>query len=199
MAQSLPITPKGRAAWINAVEAVANDSGKFQWRCGLNCKEEELTGFFETLAKCVADERERNPQFPKDDSKLNWPYDPAMKREGDELVPIDGEITLKFTRHKTLKTKAGEREQDPPAQFDSKGMPCKLADIPPGSVLRIAYRPYCWTYLRKAGVSIEFAGVQIVKLSEREQIVMGAVEDEDGFVASQTPFTTDVAEDEVPF
>lgn len=186
MAKSLPTTPIGRALWINAIQPAPDMGGKLKWNVGLSVPAAYEQQLIEILDPVVTEYREKNKACPELRSgRLALPYDITKRREGDELIPVEDEISLQLSRNAKLKTRAGgERGNDPPVIFDSRGFPCKVQDIPPGSTLRCAFRPYVWEYMKRYGINLDLASVQIVKLAEREEVVMGAVEGvEDGFVA----------------
>lgn len=157
--------------WGNLIEPGENRvSGEMQWDLGLVCSEEECQPFFSAIEDALAEARNRDLKFPRENTGLTLPFQPAMKKtEAGELEPLEGMITLKLKRKRMVKRR-GQSERmpnTPPRIYDSEGKLVQVAEIPRGSKGKAVYDLYVYNTAGKRGVGMGLQGFQIVELAER--------------------------------
>jgi hypothetical protein len=151
-----------------------NQAGEMEWSLGLVCPEEECQEIFETIESALAEARAKDLKFPRDNSKLHLPFQPAMKKtEAGELEPDEGFITLKFKRKRMIR-KRGSAEKTlnvPPRIYDSDGKFVQLPEIPRGSRGKAVFDIYCYNTPTTKGVSFGLRGFQVVELFRRDESI----------------------------
>lgn len=156
--------------WGNLVEPGENRvSGEMQWDLGLVCNEEECQSFFAAIEDVLAEQRNRDLKFPRDNKGLLLPFQPAMKKnEAGELEPHEGMVTLKLKRKRMVRRRGqGERVQNtPPRIYDSEGKLVQISDVPRGSKGKAVYDLYAYNTAGAKGVAMGLQGFQIVELAE---------------------------------
>jgi hypothetical protein len=143
-------------------------------------------------AKKLADVKAENPKLVK--QKLikmceDKPYKPVLDDEGN---PTD-KVKVNFKMKAVIESKkTGQKWNQRPDLFDSKGTVLVNPNVGGGSEVRVAYEitPF-WTQKIGAGVTLRLKAVQIIKLVEytggRDAAGYG-FEAEDGYEASsETP------------
>lgn len=180
----------GRIAYGNVTEARVNEtSGKTEWSMGWVIPEADAQDIFDAIEKSLAEMRQRDPRFPKDNSKLNMPFAQSMtKDESGEKVPVEGELIFKLKRNATRTLKTGEQQPNtPPHVYDSTGRlvdPKSIGRISWGSTGRIIYETYCYNMAAAKGVQLQLVGFQIDKLRQDETVELPPIEG--GWVAEQS-------------
>jgi hypothetical protein len=186
------VTPVGKLAWSAIVEQALNLKQEPEWNCGFVLPEESSSEICANLEETLRVFRLANPSFPKDNSGLNFPFGPSIKKnEAGVKVQEPGYLLFKFKRPATIFRKAtGQREANtPPLVFDSLGRPVTgLKQIGPGSLGKVVYDTYGYDKAGQRGVGLQLIGFQITKL-EVDTIELEAVEG--GWVPDQAPSALD--------
>lgn len=164
------LSPVGTIVWGNLIEPGENRaSGELQWDLGLVCNEEECQQFFAAIEDVLAEVRKRDLKYPRDNSGLILPFQPAMKKnEAGELEPNEGFITLKLKRKRMVRRRASSERvlNTPPRIYDSEGKLVVLSDIPRGSKGKAVYDLFAYNTAGARGVSMGLQGFQIVELAD---------------------------------
>ena len=179
----------GRIAFGSLIEPRVNEtSGKTEWSLGWVIAEEDAQDIYHHIEQALEDARQRDPRFPKDNSKLHIPIQPSMKKDDSgEKVPVDGELLVKFKRnaHRTLKT--GEMTPNtPPHIYDATGRlvdPKTIGRVAGGSTGRVVYETYVYNMAAAKGVSLQLMGFQISTLQKEDAMDLPPIEG--GWVAEQ--------------
>lgn len=166
------LTPVGVFVWGHLIEPGENkNSGELEWSIGLVCPEDECQQIFARVEEVIAEARRRDPLFPKDNSTLQLPFAPALKKnEAGELEPNDGFVTLKMKRKRMVKRR-GESERSvntPPRIYDSEGKSVVVPQIPRGSKGKAVFDVYAYNMKANKGISFGLKGFQIVELVNRD-------------------------------
>lgn len=174
------LSPVGTIVWGNLIEPGENRaSGELQWDLGLVCNEEECQPFFAAIEDVLAEVRNRDLKFPRDNSGLILPFSPAMKKnEAGELEPNEGFITLKAKRKRMVKRRGSSERiaNTPPRIYDSEGKLVVVSDIPRGSKGKAVYDLFAYNTAGARGVSMGLQGFQIVELAEQQGSSLPPVE-----------------------
>lgn len=180
----------GRIAYGSIIEARVNEaSGRTEWSIGWVAREDETQDIFDLIEQALADMRQKDPRFPKDNSKLHMPVAQSMaKDDTGEKVPVEGELLFKFKRNSTKTLKTGEQiPNTPPLIYDSTGRlvdPKTITRLGSGSTGRPIFEVYGYNMSMAKGVSLQLAGFQIDKLRQDDPIELPPIEG--GWVAEQS-------------
>lgn len=180
----------GRIAFGSIIEPRLNESsGKTEWALGWVIEEAEAQDIFDAIEQGLTEMRQRDPRFPKDNSKLYMPFSQSMKKdESGEKVPVDGELLFKFKRnaHRTLRT-GDQQPNTAPMLYDSTGRlvdPKTIGRVAGGSTGRPIYEVYVYSMPAAKGVQLQLVGFQVDKLQQEETIALPPIEG--GWVAEQS-------------
>lgn len=169
------LTPIGRIVWGSLVEPRENQAnGEMEWSLGLVCSEVECEAIFEAIESALSEARAKDLKFPRDNSKLYLPFQPAMKKgEDGELEPDEGFVTLKFKRKRMIRKRgASEKAMNtPPRIYDSTGKFVELPDVPRGSKGKAVFDMYTYNTATTKGLSFGLRGFQVVELFERDDSI----------------------------
>ena len=169
------LTPIGRIVWGSLVEPRENQAnGEMEWALGLVCSEEECQPIFEAIESALSEARAKDLKFPRDNSKLYLPFQPAMKKgEDGELEPEEGCVTLKFKRKRMIRKRGASEKttNTPPRIYDSDGKFVELPDVPRGSRGKAVFDMYTYNTATTKGLSFGLRGFQVVELFEREDSI----------------------------
>jgi hypothetical protein len=202
------VSPVGKLAWSAITSTTLNLKQEEEWNCGFILPEADTQEIIGNLESCLRDFRANNPSFPRENTGLNFPFGPSMKKdEAGRKVAEPGMILFKLKRPALIYRKATQsRERNTgPLVFDSLGRPVKgLPVIGPGSLGKVIYDVYGYDKAGQRGVGMQLLGFQIVKL-EVDTIELEAVEG--GWVPEPEPNSLSAllngnnaeGADEVPF
>jgi len=180
----------GRIAFGSIIEPRINEtSGKTEWSLGWVIPEADAQDIFDAIEQALAEERQRNPRFPKDNSKLHMPYSQSMKKdESGEKVPEDGVLLFKFKRNANRTLRTGEMTPNtPPHLYDSTGRLVEaktIGRVAGGSTGRVIYELYVYDMAAAKGVQLQLVGFQVDKLQQEETVALPPIEG--GWVAEQS-------------
>lgn len=180
----------GRIAFGSVIEARLNESsGKTEWSMGWVVPEADAQDIFDSIERAIEEMRQRNPRFPKDNSKLHMPFSQSMKKdENGERVPEDGVLLFKFKRNASRTLKTGEQQPNtPPHLYDSTGRlvdPKTIGRVGGGSTGRVVYETYVYDMPAAKGVQLQLVGFQVDQLRKEEAMVLPTIEG--GWVAEQS-------------
>ena len=185
------VTPIGRIAFGALTTPRVNDNnGKTEWHLGLVLKEEECEEIFANIENALTEARQRDLRFPKDNSKLNMPFQPSMTKDEQtgEKVPVDGELLFKMKRNASRTLRTGETERnDPPKIYDSTGRlvsPGSIGRIGGGTTGKAVYDLYVYNMTAAKGVQMQLIGFQINELKQPEEVQLAPIEG--GWVAEES-------------
>lgn len=185
------VTPIGRIAFGALTTPRVNDNnGKTEWHLGLVLKEEECEEIFANIETALAEQRQRDLRFPKDNSRLNMPYQPSMTKDEQtgEKVPVDGELLFKFKRNAVRTLRTGETERmDPPKIYDSTGRvvnPATIGRIGGGTTGKAVYELYVYNMTAAKGVQMQLIGFQICELKQPDEVQLDPIEG--GWIAEES-------------
>lgn len=192
---STHVTPVGSFAFPSLNEPRENLNKKLEWSVGIVLTEESATDVLKVIEAVIAEERARNPRFPKDDSVLNIPVGANYKKnEAGEKEIIPGQFLIRFKRPYELKGKrTGDiRINSAPVIYDGSG---QLVSEPPnignGTEGKIIYRAFAYDNVQK-GVGLYLMGAQIYKLNTGEEAIKLAPI-EGGWVAEESQQTEETS------
>jgi hypothetical protein len=184
-------TPIGRIAYSSLITPRLNENnGKNEYSLGFVLKEEDCEEIFAKIEKVLEETRQRDPRFPKDNSKLNMPYKPSMTKDEQtgEKVPVEGELLFNFKRNATRTLRTGEVvRNDPPMIYDSTGRlvdPNSIGRIGSGTTGKAVYEFYVYNMAAAKGVQMQLVGFQISELKRPEEIQLAPIEG--GWVAEES-------------
>jgi hypothetical protein len=200
------VTPVGKLAWSAIIGITRNMKDEEEWNCGFVLPEADTQEIIGNLETCLRDFRAKNPSFPTENTGLNFPFAPSMKKdEAGNKVAEPGMILFKFKRPGFIFRRATQSKErnTSPLIFDSLGRPVSgLPAIGPGSLGKVIYDVYGYDKKGQKGVGLQLLGFQIVKL-EVDTIELDAVEG--GWVPDAEPnslsamLNSSEGGDEVPF
>lgn len=185
------VTPIGRIAFGSLIQPRLNDNnGKTEWHLGLVMKEEDCEEIFANIENALTEQRQRDLRFPRDNTKLNMPYQPSMTKDEQtgEKVPVEGELLFKMKRNATRTLRTGETERnDPPKIYDSTGRLVNAATIGRiggGTTGKAVYDIYVYNMAAAKGVQLQLVGFQINELKQPDEVQLAPIEG--GWVAEES-------------
>ena len=185
------VTPIGRIAFGSLIQPRLNDNnGKTEWHLGLVLKEEDCEEIFANIENALTEQRQRDLRFPRDNTKLNMPYQPSMTKDEQtgEKVPVEGELLFKMKRNATRVLRTGETERnDPPKIYDSTGRVVNgatIGRIGGGTTGKAVYDIYVYNMAAAKGVQLQLVGFQINELKQPDEVQLAPIEG--GWVAEES-------------
>ena len=165
-------SPVGTLRFPALVKPTLDLSKNEVWTCGIQCSLEDSDEMLAIVEASLVDARRRLPQFPKTDKFkdargredfLNMPYRQATRKEGDQVIPIDGVLQWSFKR-KTVTSKGAQAS--PPTILDPRGtIVVNPPEIGYGSVGRVAFKVFAYDNASK-GIGFYLVGAQISRLAD---------------------------------